>query len=359
MPFLPFTAHVLHMVPQMRLCGDALVSPQGNEFVVSCLADGRRLGTFSHPNPDLSSTPVQVRDRLYSFGPELLLEYSLTTGSSTSTHLSSFIASEDAVPVALCSEASDFIVMPGRDRLVLIDVRNGKPHFLEWHLSEGDSVHSPVVWPGFGIVFTTRLGDLFALRINGDRWAEKVQRFNIRQPAKRYFSAPSFNPSTNCVYMECVDRRDTPALGITLRLGRDDGKIETKRQSLEESPAFNENISLPLLAFPPLVCGQYGMVRSLDSDDQCHFFSYNMVKTVQIRELAMDPVATVSEGNSIVSVQGHRVQCFQASPVDQTATVCMLPRGPSDDDVAVNRPVCALGKIFIQHNTKLFGWEIA
>jgi len=347
------------VTPQMLVRGDVLVTPQNLNLVLTTISNGNSVGSIANPGAgSFSSSPLGIRERIYSCSPGRLLEYSLVTREMQSHDLGGFQPSESTIPVHVSGQGTDYIVVPGKTKpkgkveLLIYDIKSRDSLVFQLTLSPEDSFFTPVSLPRAGVFLTTRRGAAFIASNKGAALSDwKVGRVPVRVelPRQKYFSAPARCPTTGMLFVQSVDAAS---------LDRGMWVVTTRGQKhfrLGTPPEKYDSDSLDLLIFPPLVYEGQAVVRSM-SPGTCHFVSAAQAQTISIGGLSLDPIATTAGNGKILTVSDGTVQVFKFLPGHQPADsigIGALAFGP-----AVNKPVYFLGKIFIQTPTRLIGWEV-
>ena len=349
-------------IPQMKRCGDLLISTQGTDYVFTALASGETVFSVPCPGPpNFSATPAVIGQRMFCCAPGIMWEFSLVDREANRIDLKGFSTSATGYPVHIRPQGRDLLTVPGstdengNSSVLFFDVRTREYSLMALDLAPGDSLYAPSPGPQGTVIVVSRLGKAIAARqseSNPLEW-EPIELDTSRLTEDRIFSAPAYLESSDCVFVECVER---PSFNRKVLVFGDSFTRTLSIGNAADPECYPEN-ELNLLVYAPLTSGEHVILRSTSLPGEVHFVSTVSCQTVRVGHLEMHPIAMTAGEGSVITVRGSNLLVFNSVPGDQTAREIA---GPAclGHSMIVNRPLQFLGKIFVQTGNRLIGLEV-
>lgn len=345
-------------IPQPTVAGDLFVTMQRFDgltpkFVLTNICTGKHTALLDYPGqPGLFSSPVFVKDRIYSFAQSQRLEYGLWSSKSDAVTIPvpDFDPSPYCKPLHVAQNGKNFLVIGGQREILVFSVPDqDEPHRIPVpKMSQQDALLSPAYDPSLGVIFSTRMGGLYGV------FGKDLNELStiISPGATWLFSAPAYNQVNQSTGLEVVSAKTHKRgfLVIKDRGGKTDHKLYPVSNRFDKYPP--ENFSR--LVFTPITSGSYFIFTSKILPGQVYFVNYEGILTAMIQGADLDEVGSVVKGTTVYCVANGIVQTFDASPTDQIVKQLAIPsRPPRAQSLVTARPVRYGDALFVQKEEAL------
>jgi hypothetical protein len=334
-------------MPQLGAIGDLLVSFQqggaGVTVLFTRMADGVTQYSFPYPGaPGFFSSPVTVRDRVYGFLAGALWEYCLFDGAGFKNFpLPNFTPSPDCRPIHVATPQDDLLFMGASNAVWKVNVTGPQPAHLSYavRLSPGDTIQSPVHVPGWGVVFTTRLGKIIVFPETEGNLGAAPTVYGLRN-CPCLLSAPAVAPGAAGIVAELFEgdtlTRFFLTIGPNMRM--------MKRPTGESLNPQNDW----LLRFPPFE-GAFAVAPSWAVPHHVWFVNPNQRSPYRlpVGNVVLDPARSVAVGGRVFVAAPTELVSFGVNAVAQQGTIVHQFAGGMNGP-ALNRPLYRFGRVFIQ-----------